>query len=91
MQLPLVDAEDLRYLVEPLGPLEEQWHPVGAEWEGIIQLWQKVIAVAWVLYSRDKLSLGIRSLVRNSAAIRQVRVHFIPITIYFTKAFANNN
>lgn len=91
MQLPLMGAEDLGCLVESLGPLEEHWHPVGPEWEVTIQLWHKVIALVWVLYSRDKLSLRIRSLVRNSAAVRQVRTYLMLSRMYVSKVFVSKD
>lgn len=84
IQLPLMGAEDLSCLMESLGPMEDHWHPVGPEWEGIMQLWHQLMALVWVLYARDKLSLGIRSFVRNSAAMHQVRIHLMLIIMYLS-------
>lgn len=77
-------GEDLSCLIESLHPMEDRWHPVGPEWEGIMQLWHQVMVLVWVLYSRDKLSLEIRSFVKNSRAMHQVRIHFMLIMIYLS-------
>lgn len=79
-----MNAEDLGRLVESLGPLEDHWHPVGPEWEGIIHLWCQVISLAWVLYSRDQLSLEVRSFVRNSATVHQVRIRVVAVIMYLS-------
>ncbi|XP_063881049.1 uncharacterized protein LOC135111554 isoform X2 [Scylla paramamosain] len=70
-KLPLMGSEDLSNLVEALGCHQECWQPQGPEWERITWLWHQVVTLVWVLYSRDRLSLGIRSLVRNASAVQQ--------------------
>ncbi|MPC30106.1 hypothetical protein E2C01_023363 [Portunus trituberculatus] len=72
-KLPLMSSEDLSDLVEALGCHQECWQPQGPEWERITWLWHQVVTLVWVLYSRDRLSLEIRNLVRNASAVQENR------------------